>query len=199
MYWYLTLCVRDSAEGNLRAPDVLTISPSMGDMFWQLIKLLTCFIFFILLIYLYIGGVKKVDISFWRVLLSAVFLFPIELPLAIYSDIIFRFLVVAVVFVFPMTLLAVVMLDSFCAFNPVLIIGSILSTFVQYVGLVLLFCVVCVPIVITRRFVSMQSISPAMLVLPYIARAVSIYLLMVGAHILGRFYWRYQEKLNWEV
>lgn len=26
-----------------------------------------------------------------------------------------------------------------------------------------------------------------------------IYLAMIGAHILGRFYCKYQEKLNWEV
>ncbi|MFC1676405.1 hypothetical protein ACFL3G_05005 [Planctomycetota bacterium] len=199
LYWYLAFCVRDSAEGNLRAPDVLAGSASLGEMFWQLGKLLACFIFFILLIYLYIAGVKKVDLSFGWFLFSAIFLIPIELPEVIYGDIVFQFVLFCIVFLFPMTLLAVVMFDSLSAFNPILIIGSVFKTFFQYVGLVLLFCGICVPIVITRRIVSMRSVSPAMLILPYIARAASIYLLMVGAHILGRFYWRYQEKLNWEV
>ena len=35
--------------------------------------------------------------------------------------------------------------------------------------------------------------------LEWITAAISIYLLMVGAHILGRFYYRYERKLNWDV
>jgi hypothetical protein len=33
----------------------------------------------------------------------------------------------------------------------------------------------------------------------YIIEFVALYLGMVTAHLLGRFYFRYQEKLNWEV
>jgi len=42
-------------------------------------------------------------------------------------------------------------------------------------------------------------ISPQARIISYVLSAVGIYLSMVLAHILGRFYWRYQEKLNWEV
>ncbi|MHC4364288.1 MAG: hypothetical protein ACYSTJ_02335 [Planctomycetota bacterium] len=199
LYWYLALCVRDSAEGNLRAPDVLVHSPSLGDMFGQLVKLFCCLMIFVLLIYVYVARVRGVGISFWLSLFRALFLIPVELHDAVQSDIIFWHLLFCVVFLFPMTLLAVVMFDSFRAFNPVLIIGSIFSTFFQYCGLVLLFCGICVPIVITRRIVTEKMVLPQFQILPYIIRLVSIYLLMVGAHVLGRFYWRYQEKLDWGV
>ena len=41
-------------------------------------------------------------------------------------------------FLFPMGLLAVIMFDSFSALNPVIIIGSIFSAFLSYLGLILL-------------------------------------------------------------
>jgi hypothetical protein len=28
---------------------------------------------------------------------------------------------------------------------------------------------------------------------------IGIYIILVIAHLIGRFYWRYQDKLNWEV
>ncbi|MHC4104188.1 MAG: hypothetical protein ACYSR9_04555, partial [Planctomycetota bacterium] len=138
-------------------------------------------------------------ISFWLSLFRAIFLIRVELSDAILGDIIFWVILSCSVFLFPMTLLAVVMFDSARAFNPILIIGSICSTFFQYCGLVLLFCVLCVPIAITRRVVTERMMLPGFQIFPYIIRLISIYLLMVGAHLLGRFYWRYNEKLYWEV
>jgi hypothetical protein len=199
LYWYLALCVRDSAEGNLRAPDVLVNSPSLGDMAGQLVKLFSCFMIFVSLIYVYIAYVEGIDMSFWVSLFYVIFLIPVELSAAVGGDIIFWGLLSFSVFLFPMTLLAVVMFDSFRAFNPVVIVGSIYSTFFQYCGLVLLFCGLCVPIAITRRVVTERMMLPYFQIFPYIIRLISIYLLMVGAHLLGRFYWRYNEKLYWEV
>ena len=199
LYWYLALCVRDSAEGNLRAPDVLVNSPSLGDMVGQLFKLFGCFMIFVLAIYLYIARFEGFGKSFWASLFYTLFLIPVELPAAVVGDVIFWVLLFLVVFLFPMTLLAVVMFDSFTAFNPVLILGSIYSTFFRYCGLVLVFCGLCVPIAITRKIVTERMVSAQFQLFPYIVRLISIYLLMVGAHLLGRFYWRYKEKLYWEV
>jgi hypothetical protein len=199
LYWYLALCVRDSAEGNLRAPDVLENSPSLGDMAGQLVKLFSCFVLFVLLIHAYIARFEGFGLSFWLSLFRAIFLIRVELSDAILGDIIFWVLLSFSAFLFPMTLLAVVMFDSFRAFNPVLIIASIYSTFFQYCGLVLLFCGLCVPIAITRRVVTERMMLPGFQIFPYVIRLISIYLLMVGAHLLGRFYWRYKEKLYWEV
>jgi hypothetical protein len=33
----------------------------------------------------------------------------------------------------------------------------------------------------------------------FIIRCASIYLVFVSGHLLGRFYWKYQDKLKWEV
>ena len=38
-----------------------------------------------------------------------------------------------------------------------------------------------------------------MLILSGVFYVISLYAVFVVAHLLGRFYWRYQEKLNWEV
>jgi hypothetical protein len=33
----------------------------------------------------------------------------------------------------------------------------------------------------------------------FVSGYLVMYILLVVAHLLGRFYWRYQEKLNWDV
>jgi hypothetical protein len=38
-----------------------------------------------------------------------------------------------------------------------------------------------------------------MLIVGGIFYGVAIYVALVIAHLIGRFYWRNQEKLNWEV
>ena len=108
------------------------------------------------------------------------------------TDLIYWILLGYGVFFFPMGLLAVVMFNSSSGFNPFVIIGSIFSTFFQYCGLIIVFC----------GFGLLTQIGPGAhtsRVLAFIFFCGNIYLIMVAAHLLGRFYWRYQEKLNWEV
>ncbi|MEE9370515.1 MAG: hypothetical protein V3W45_03485 [Sedimentisphaerales bacterium] len=199
LYWYLALCVRDSAEGNVRAPDVLSNSPGPGEMLGQVIKLVGCYTFFCLLIYFYISYARGVDISFWRFMYHMVFFISLDVLGPVLNDKVFWLLMFFVVFLFPMTLLAVVMFDSIRAFNPFLIISSIFSSFLPYCALLVFFCGICIPIAMTKVFVTRTMIWPRLQILPYIVKLVNIYLLMVGAHILGAFYYRYQDKLNWEV
>jgi hypothetical protein len=168
MYWYLCRCIRDSAEGGLRAPDVLVDAPSIGDMTWQTIRVAACLAFFWAPVLIYHRHTKSTDTVFW-------------------------FLLAYAVFFFPMGLLALVMFDSFSGLNPLLLIPSIFSTFFRYCALILLFCFFgC----FLARFTFGLSWSRF---LNYVPLAVTIYLLMVAAHLLGRFYWRYQDKLYWEV
>jgi hypothetical protein len=97
------------------------------------------------------------------------------------------------VFFFPMGILAVVMFDSINGLNPVLLICSIASKFFQYCALIMfIFILGFLP-------VALNWIFPQSLIISYISSVVRIYLIMVVAHLLGRFYRRYQEKLNWEV
>ncbi|UCE99480.1 MAG: hypothetical protein JSV82_10050 [Planctomycetota bacterium] len=199
LYWYLALCVRDSAEGNVRAPDVLVNTPGPGEMLGQVIKLVGCYTFFCLLIYFYISRARGVDIGFWRFMYHMVFFISLDLLGPVLNDRVFWLLMFFVVFLFPMTLLAVVMFDSIRAFNPFLIISSIFSSFLPYCALLVFFCGICIPIAMTKVFVTRTMIWPRFQILPYVAKLVNIYLLMIGAHLIGRFYWRYQERLYWEV
>jgi phage FluMu protein Com len=168
MYWYLCHCVRDSAEGNIRAPDVLVSSPTIGDMFFQTLKVVICLLFFSapMLIYYYTTG--STDFIFW---------------------LLFGF---AVLF-FPMGFLAVIMFDSINGLNPILLIGSIFSTFFQYLGLLFLFSIL--GWLIVRIF----SVTSTSLILNLLLPLAIIYLSLVTAHLLGRFYWRNQERLRWGI
>ena len=168
MYWYICECIRDSAAGGIRAPETISTTPGLGDMLLQLIRILACLVFFAAPVLIYAHYAHKADFIFWLLLACAVLFF-------------------------PMGLLAVVMFDSISGLNPILLIGSIFSTFFQYCGLVLLFYGLGV------LSVKIMSILRQSWVLAYISSILFIYLLMVTAHLLGRFYWRYQERLNWEV
>jgi DNA-directed RNA polymerase subunit RPC12/RpoP len=168
MYWYLCECIRDSAEGGLRAPDVLVDAPSIGDMAWQTLRIILCSAFFFGAALIYWRKTGLHDTTFWLLLTCGGFFF-------------------------PMGLLAVVIIDSFSGLNPILLIGSIFSTFLQYCGLVLLFCFFGYMLAIFTFGLPWSGFSN------YIPVIVILYLLMVAAHLLGRFYWRYKEKLYWEV
>ncbi len=109
------------------------------------------------------------------------------------ADIIFWLLLIYAVFFFPMGLLAVIMFDSAIGLNPRLLIRSISSTFFPYCGLVLLFVT---PVVLIGMLYTEVQESQLWI---FIIRSIVTYLALVGAHLLGRFYWRYQDKFNWDL
>jgi len=168
LYWYIAECVRDSAMGGIRAPETLSSNPGLSDMFWQMVSIVGCLVFFLGPAFFYQYFTEKTDAIFWILLAYGIFFF-------------------------PMGLLAVIILDSSAGLNPILLVGSIFRTFFPYCGLILILCGPCALID------KMQSSSPPSLILSFIFFAVFVYTTMVAAHLLGRFYWRYEEKLNWEV
>jgi hypothetical protein len=168
MYYYLIECIRDSATGGIRAPDNTNSIPLIGEAFSQAMEILASVIIFWGPVGFYYLFTQKVDVIF--------------LLLMGYG-----------IFFFPMGLLAFTMFRSSAAYNPFLWIISIISTFFQYCGLVLLFCVLAWLI-----FLIFSYLRVAMF-LSYFSGAVFIYLAMIGAHLLGRFYYLNSQKLNWEV
>jgi hypothetical protein len=168
IYWYFVECVRDSADGGVRAPEGLGSTPGFMGMFWQTVNVIGCLAVFFVPFVFYMLFAKRADIIFWLLLIFAVSLF-------------------------PMGLLAVIMFDSAIGLNPRLLIRSISSTFFPYCGLVLLF--VTPVVLIGMLHVEVQESRLWI----FIIRSVMTYLILVGAHLLGRFYWRYQNKFNWEV
>ncbi|MBW8038764.1 MAG: hypothetical protein FVQ85_02055 [Planctomycetes bacterium] len=168
MYWYFAACVRDSAEGGLRAPKVIGDVPPAGDMLRQMVDIIGCLVVFLAPSILYVLMTFRTDVIFWLLLIYGIFLF-------------------------PMALLGIVVFDSMAGLNPRIIYKSISNTFWQYCGLILLFVAAVLAIVVLGQ----KAGESGHLVI--LVHCSAIYLIFVAAHLLGRFYWRYQEKLNWEV
>ena len=169
MYWYLAECVRDSAGGLVRAPLGFGGLPTLGDMFGQVVNIIGCLAVFFAPFVLYVLIAQKAGIIFWLLLISAFSLF-------------------------PMALLSVLMHDSGHGLNFHKFTRSICNTFFPYCALVLFFVLT---VVLISLIPSETVQSP--LLWNCIRRCVIIYAAFIGAHLLGRFYWRYQEKLNWDV
>jgi len=183
MFWYFCECIRDSACGGLRAPATFDIRPSLGQMLWGYLGLLAS--------YLLLFG----PVTFYRA--------HTELSEIETNAVIFWSLQTYGIFFFPMAILAVVMFESVMGLNPALIIRSITATFLPYCGLVVLFQGLGVMFVIgVMRLVPAGGASGSILsvlLTSILVLAGFLWLLLVAGHLLGRFYWRYQEKLNWKV
>ena len=170
-FWYLAECISDSAMGGLRAPETLGSAPGIGDMFWHTLKIVGCFAVFAGPPVYYVLYTHKIDAIFWALLGYAVFFF-------------------------PMGLLAVVMFDSFSSLNPILLIGSILSVFFQYCGLVLISVVFALIVIAANK---VPTDIKGSIILGQVILCGLLYFALIVAHLLGRFYWRYKKKLNWDV
>ncbi len=94
------------------------------------------------------------------------------------------------VFFLPMSFLAGVIVDSFDALNPLRMVQSIWRAFVPYCGLVLFFLAITGFAIV---------VIPRLFIWPYLRSAAQLYLLLVLANSLGRFYWRNRERLDWGV
>jgi hypothetical protein len=185
--YYLSWCIIDSTKGGLRAPDMtLQSSPGKGEAIECAGIFLACLV-----------------VCFW--------------PAAVYyiftrkTDLLYWLLTAAGVLFFPMALLAGCLHDSIHGLKPMLIIKSVKKTFPGYFPVVIFFAgfFALLSIVIPPPQQS-EGLEPILLYLSQVTGAIFssryalrttgfIYLAMTGAHILGRFYCRYQEKLNWEV
>ena len=164
--WYFCQCIRESAEGETRAPDVLIDAPSLFDMGWQSLRMAVCLAFFTAPPIIYNRFIGKVDTILYLLLAYTALFFPIGL-------------------------LAVVMHDEITALNPLLLIRSIAKTFFSYIKLVILFYLVGLLLFSAiKLFLHLPSLSSL------VKRAALLYLLMVMAHLLGRFYWINKERLE---
>ena len=173
--WYVTECVRDSAKGGRRAPEAFATA-GVGEMWSQAQYIIGCYLIFLGPALLYSVFSNKTDVVFWLLLACGVFFF-------------------------PMGLLACVMFDSIRGLKPILLIVSILSTFFQYCGLLLLISgiVLGFKAIPTIQTDSTQPETITVMLLGSVSSFTLLYMTFVVAHLLGRFYRRYEDKLNWEV
>ena len=168
--WYWAECTYDSAQGGTRAPQFLD-SAGYGDKWSRVSYLLAVYSVFVLPALLYSLGTGRRDAFLWL-------------------------LVAWGILFFPMGLLAMVMHDGIYVLNPLLLLGSIRRTLVPYLGLLLLIAtqvaLFCVVLALAAR--EKYATGPAALAL-----LTGGYSSLVVAHILGRFYWRYHERLDWNL
>ncbi|MHC4368354.1 MAG: hypothetical protein ACYSW8_12145 [Planctomycetota bacterium] len=167
--WYSYECICSSAAGRVRAPETAGCTPGLWEMLGKALRTVACFIFFMLPSMFYLGSERQL------------------------YDPICWLLVGLGIFLFPMGLLAVAVFDSIRYVNPFLVIGSIFSTFFQYCALVIFYYAFFLLIPLVGYFMS------GVWILGYLFMLVAFYLGLILAHLLGRFGWKYREKLNWEA
>lgn len=197
-YWFIGECVRNSAEGHIRAPETIAITPGLESI-WSFLRIFVCIIIFAFPLYYYLSRSSGTDRNIWY-LLWFMLIFPQTL-VVLFSQggTTFYLLLFFAVFFFPMTVLLVIMFDSLRGLNPLLIIRSIFKTFIPYCGLIILLCILAAPVVLMKKFFIDQVLIGKYELPLYVIGLLNIYLILVASHLLGRFYWKYQEKLNWEV
>lgn len=171
VWWYLCECIRESTAGVIRAPEITGRSPGLGGMLWQALMTAGCFLLYLGPAIFYYKETNLADAVFWA--------------FAVYA-----------VFFLPMSLLAVVVFESWQGLNPILLVRSIIRTFLPYCALTAAIAALAATgVFIVRKMPDPQKSSLGLFVL----WSMSIYLAMIVAHLLGAFCCRYKEKLNWEV
>jgi len=167
--WYLAECVYDSARGGGRAPNILSINPGRSEARSRIAYLFAAAALYALPAVLYLLYVRRVDWVFW--ILTAW----------------------ALVFA-PIGLLAMVIQDSADALNPLFLLGSILRVSLPYLGLLILATGLAGLDALVFRVWVWPGTSLALQAVGFL---IIIYGTFILAHVLGRFYWRYRERLDW--
>ena len=118
MFWYFGMCIRQSALGQVRAPETLStgMQDDFPEMALELLRIVCCVAVCLGPGLIYYSFTKRLDWVLWLLLGLGVFFM-------------------------PMALLATVMFGSFDGLNPAVIIPSIFSTFLGYCASVLALCV----------------------------------------------------------
>jgi hypothetical protein len=206
--WFCCQCVHTSAEGGLRAPDPLDIKGGFDFMeeIVRYIKVIISGLSFAGPLIGYLGYCVYISTTPNPIVM---------LSLAAYG-----------VFFFPMGLLAMILFDSLAALNPWLLVRSIISTFPQYICLVVafyglgmtyyffvlraMFNIGVKAAAVAEKVATTAAASKGAVVVPievvgdiFILRIVSaaafMWLLLVLCHLLGRFFYKNEKKLYWEV
>jgi hypothetical protein len=169
--WYWYECVLDSSAGAIRAPETAGITPGLADILRQTFRTIACLAYSMLPALAFLGYTQQ------------------------HNNPVFWLLCGLGAFLFPMIILAVAVFDSLLVANPFLVLGSILSTFVRYCGVV----VFCPGPFLLMPLAGVFLFSYDYWFLGYLFLLLSFYLGLILAHVLGRVFWNCRDQLNWEV
>jgi len=168
--WYFCECIRDSAAGGIRAADTTATTPGFGDILGQALKVIASALVCMAPALIYLNHTGS-------------------------ADGVFRILYGAGGFLIPMAVLAMAMFDTLHGLNPILLLGSILKTFFQYSALVPFCYISCLLVPMTGGYIT----TPESWILGSALLFLTLYQLLILAHLLGRFYWRNEARLNWDA
>jgi hypothetical protein len=180
-YYYLSLCIIAAARDERSAPDLSIGGPfNFADLLRRFFLVLGCALicFGPVILYVHCFHILPAVSGHME-------------PYNWHTSTLCWILLGIGVFLFPMFLLAVAMFDSITALNPFLIIGSIASTFLPYCGLVILYFAIG----LLMDFIGHWRPGGW----PLVAWGLDVYLMFIAAYILGRFFRRYENRLNWEI
>ena len=192
LFWYFCECIGDSAQGGFRAPETITTIAELGQIF----RLVITWLVFWLPPILY--SIRKYPPNR---MFAALFTLPEGesakdvLVYIIQNDITFCLLWFYAIYFFPMGLLSVILSDSLTGLNPLLIIRSIFSTFFRYFLVVVVFHIPAM--VLFGMFGYFPNLMFGLPGLPL--RFAWVWLLLTVGHLTGRYYYRNEQKLNWDV
>lgn len=180
LYYYLIECIKDSAQGGIRAPDNMNSMPDNGSeaasRLWEIFASFVIFWGPVIGYSIYLVFSHKDP--HWPILIQSY---------------IFWSLLVYGYFFFPIGILAIAIFDSSSGYNPFLWIASIFSTFFQYILLLFILTLIGSLYVMINYYMS-SNLALRLFITP-----VFIYFAMVAAHILGRFYFLNSKSLNWDA
>lgn len=170
-YWYFSVCIEESARGKTRAPEILTrdTNEDVLEIFTNMFRLVFCLLLCTGAALVYWLNTKQLNEIFWILLTVGVFFL-------------------------PMVLLRMVMFDSLSGLNPFAIVWSIFKIFPRYCLVLLFFYLPMVLTALMARWVPLELWGGR-----FILKATNMYLLLVSAHVLGWFYYRNDERLQWPV
>ncbi|MBP7052342.1 MAG: hypothetical protein KBE65_15120 [Phycisphaerae bacterium] len=166
--WYVVECLRDSAAGGIRAVDTSGSTPGVAELLGQALTSLICGAAYMAPAILHASAGGSGPVSWALCAVGG--------------------------FVLPMALLAVTLFESLRALNPILLLGSILSTFPRYCLLAVFCGALC--LLVPAAF---RCLTGDLWHLGYALLFVAFYLLLVLAHIIGCFYRGSEERLNWDA
>jgi DNA-directed RNA polymerase subunit RPC12/RpoP len=189
-YVYFCQCVQNSAQGYVRLSVGLGDYMDFWDAFLMMFRIVVSIVLFAApaFAHLYLKS-EADDIP------DFIFNFPeYNKP-----DEFFYYLLAIGAALFPMALLSIIMHESFAGLNPFLILSSLLKTHVFYIGFIVIFWVGIFSVWYIRSYcLKLFSLHPYFLLLAISAyRFIKIYLMMVIMHLMGRFYYKNSERLNW--
>ena len=108
-------------------------------------------------------------------------------------DPVFWGLIGCAAFFFPMAALSVILFDSMSGLNPRYWLRSTVTAFLPYLGLILALAA------IAGAAVFMATVMAESMAGLLLAAVAALYLAMITAHTLGRFYFRYEKKIGWGI